>query len=110
MMEMEYPGETDLQVAVVVPLRIVVVDVPAAFVTAHIDAVAVRVQRFARLLPKVTEEPEILLSSPLYFIWEYISSKDGQEAPFLSCRALQSLVRFCIPASPKDRTPSKIKP
>ena len=48
MIEMEVPREADAQVVVVVPVRIVVVDVPALGVeVAHVDAVAVGIQRFA---------------------------------------------------------------
>lgn len=48
MIEMEVPKEADAQVVVVVVLRVIVVDVPALGIkVAHVDAVAVGIQRFA---------------------------------------------------------------
>ncbi|TSC90826.1 MAG: hypothetical protein G01um10142_198 [Parcubacteria group bacterium Gr01-1014_2] len=52
MIEIEVPKEANPQVVVVVPVRMVVVDVPALGVeVAHVDAVAVGIQRFACFRP-----------------------------------------------------------
>ena len=52
MIKTEVPRETNAQVVVVVPVRMVVVDVPALGIeVAHIDAVAVRIQSFTCFHP-----------------------------------------------------------